>query len=173
MTEREKSAVEIEDVGALFRRYIVMVRGRALRILGNPALAEDVAQEVFVKYWRRRVAGGSEENTAAFLYRMSTNLALNHLRDSRRRRELNEGAQASPAEGQELCPEDLLAIRQILAKTPEDEARIASYYYLDGMDQDEIAALLSMQRRTVGRRLDRFHQRARRMLEKSRPAGGK
>jgi RNA polymerase sigma-70 factor (ECF subfamily) len=162
VTEQEQA-----DIGELFRRYVAMVRGRALRILGNPALAEDVAQEVFIRYLKRRRAGKVEENTAGMLYRIATNLALNTLRDRKRRREILEGARHELQPEQAQGPEDLLTLRQILARVPKEEARIASYYYVDGMEQDEIATLLDMERRTVGRRLERFRERARKYLRRS------
>jgi RNA polymerase sigma-70 factor (ECF subfamily) len=157
------------DIGTIYRRYIVMVRNRALRILKNPTLADDVAQEVFVRYLQHRRKGGREENPAGLLYRMATNMSLNHLRDTRRRQELLDQAGANPHGKGFQAPDESLVLRQLLAKVSKKEARIASYYYLDDMEHKEIAELLSINRRTVGRRLERFRRHARRLLEVSEP----
>ncbi len=152
------------DIDALYRKYIVMVRQRAQRILHNSELSEEVAQEVFIKFIKHRQSGQNADDPAALLYRMVTNLALNHLRDRRRRKELWEMNQEFMKNTESSKVETELAIRQVLAKTPLAEAEIASYYYLDGMEQAEIAELLSMNRRTVGRRLESFCHRARKLL---------
>jgi DNA-directed RNA polymerase specialized sigma24 family protein len=41
---------------------------------------------------------------------------------------------------------------------------VAVYYYVDDMDQAEIAAVLGVSRRTIGYRLDRFREQAQRIL---------
>src|SRR5688572_9257155 len=108
-----------------------MVRGRAQRIIGNSASAQDVAQECFIRLIEFRRNGGADRDTAAFLYRTVTNLALNRLRDAKvRRAALDQIAPPSAPVGQSA--EDLIALRQVLALAHEEEAIIASYYYLDG-----------------------------------------
>jgi RNA polymerase sigma factor (sigma-70 family) len=153
--------IEAELVEA-YRKHLPLVRGRALRILGSPAAADDVTQEVFMRYLIYRRKGGHEAtHCAAFLYRMATHCALNSLRAAgrRHRREALE-APAPAATG----PEDGMAVRAVLARVPDELAQIAAYYYLDGLEHEEIATLLKMQRRTVGRRLEAFKARAREIL---------
>ncbi len=171
MNGLDKGSAPAEDVDTLYRRYIVMVRGRAGRILGNTAVAEEVAQEVFIRFLKRRRKGKDEQNPGGLLYRMATNLALNTLRDAKRRRELLQEHGSVLAGVDALAPAECLALRQCLSRVPREEARIASYYYLDGMEQEEIADLLAMPRRTVGRRLDKFRKRARSLLEADRQRG--
>jgi RNA polymerase sigma-70 factor (ECF subfamily) len=152
---------EAELIG-VYRTHLPLVRGRALRILGSPAAADDVTQEVFMRYLTYRRRGGHDpQNCAAFLYRMATHCALNSLRAASRRqkRETVEPLPAAPA-----APEDVLAVRTVLARVPEELAQIAAYYFLDGLEHEEIAQLLNMQRRTVGRRLEAFKAKAREIL---------
>jgi RNA polymerase sigma-70 factor (ECF subfamily) len=52
-------------------------------------------------------------------------------------------------------------VRQLLLEVPEQLREIAVYYYVDQMDQEEIAALLGVSRRTVGNRLEEFKAAAR------------
>jgi RNA polymerase sigma-70 factor (ECF subfamily) len=164
------------DISALYRRHVALVRGCALRILGEPAAAEDVAQEVFIRFLKHRERSGSERDTAAFLYRTSTHLALNRLRDARRRQGLHEAH--APDTGLEgaRSPEDGLALRKVLAEADPEQAQIAACYFIHGMEHEEIAELLGLPRRTVGRRLEKFRAHAERMLEgvprKEAPHGG-
>lgn len=152
--------VPAADFEQLYRHYVTLVRGRAQRILGNAAAAQDVAQEAFVRLIEYRARGGADRETAAFLYTVATNLALNRLRDGRRRQELLSTGFVADAPAAQ-SPEDRIVIRQLLAVCPEEDATIASYHYLDGLEHEEIAQLLGLERRTIGRRLERFRAFAR------------
>ena len=70
----------------LFDRYHETVRGRIARIVRDPDAAEDVAQEVFLRVWTRAGQWGGRGAVRAWLLRIATNLALNHLRSRRRSR---------------------------------------------------------------------------------------
>lgn len=153
------------EIDGVYRAHIAMVRGRARRLLGHQSAAEDAAQEAFMRLMR---VGAGLENPAGFLYRTVTNLCLNLLRDKKRQRELLElhGAEAAPGPAAGP-PDEALVLRKVLAAAPEEEALIAAYYFVDGLEHAEIAELLSMERRTVGRRLERFRARARALLEEA------
>lgn len=149
----------------LYRQHLTLVRGRALRVLGQAAAADDVAQEVFMKYLQHRQRGGAApDNTAAFLYTMATRCALNYLRGGGRRDKHEHRAYQEAATVAQTGSDDLLIVRDLLSRVPEREALLASYYYLDGLEHEEIAALLDMPRRQVGRGLEAFRARARRLL---------
>src|SRR2546421_10968294 len=59
------------------------------RMCHNQAVAEELAQEVFLRVYRSRKSYAAEAKFTTWLYRIATNLALNHIRDMR-----NERAQA-------------------------------------------------------------------------------
>jgi RNA polymerase sigma-70 factor, ECF subfamily len=61
------------------RRYQDMVYGVAVRLLGNPAEAEDVAQTVFLKAFQRFDALGASHSAAGWLKTVTRNACLNHL----------------------------------------------------------------------------------------------
>jgi RNA polymerase sigma-70 factor (ECF subfamily) len=153
------------DISTLYRRHVALVRNCALRILGEPAAAEDVAQEVFIRFLRHRDRGGDERDTAAFLYRTSTHLAINRLRDARRRNTLHEAHVPQEEPESPRSPEDGLMLRKVLAEADEEQAQIAACYFIHGMEHEEIATLLGIPRRTVGRRLEKFREHAERMLQ--------
>jgi RNA polymerase sigma-70 factor (ECF subfamily) len=64
---------------AFVREYQDMVFGTAVRLLGNPAEAEDVAQSVFLKAFERFDSIGASPAAAGWLKTVATNLSLNHL----------------------------------------------------------------------------------------------
>lgn len=158
------SWVEVETrLLAIYRECSVLVQRRAARILGSESAGQDVTQHVFMKVLADLQAGTDIRNASAYCYRSATNLALNWLRDAHRRNELLTQQRMSE-HVEDLAGEGSLLVRQIIAQCAEAEAMVASYFYLDGLDQTEIAALLGWSRRTVNRRLERFNERARRML---------
>lgn len=73
---------------ALFRRYAPRLRVRLQRIVQDPVAVEDLLQEAFFRVWTRADGYQSRGPVAAWLYRIAANVALNHLRTARRRREL-------------------------------------------------------------------------------------
>lgn len=157
MGNQPDALAEPTDVGTLYRRYVTMVRSRAREILRNDADAQDLAQEVFVKFLKHRKQGGSERQVAGLLFCMTTNLALNRIRDRKRRGQLLERHRQvlEPTSG---SSELGLDARTILGLVSYEVAQVAIYYYVDGMDQQEISDLTGIPRRTVSRRLEKFRQ---------------
>lgn len=108
-------------------------------------------------------AGVVIQHPGAYCYKAATNLALNWLRDSRRRDELL--GQQNWLDTEPANQEENMLVRQIIARCEDEEdAVVASYHYLDGLDQTEIAKLLGTSRRSVNRRLERFNEHARGVL---------
>jgi RNA polymerase sigma-70 factor (ECF subfamily) len=64
---------------AFVRRYQDMVFATAVRLLGNPAEAEDVSQTVFLRAFQRFDAIGSSPAAAGWLKTVTRNACLNHL----------------------------------------------------------------------------------------------
>lgn len=155
------------DVSALYRRYVTLVRRRCARLVGDNAHAEDLTQEVFVSYFERLRRGEAADNPAAWLYRIATNRALNALRDSKRRTAILAAERQTDA----ATPshDARLDVRRVLADVDPELATIAIYYYVDGMDQQEISEVLDIHRRTVSRRLEDFRVAAQKAFARSTP----
>src|SRR5438270_9216106 len=66
-----------------YRRPLVSFMYRMAR---NPAAAEDLAQEVFLRVYRSRATYQASAKFTTWLYRIATNLAVNHARDTRHER---------------------------------------------------------------------------------------
>jgi len=72
----------------LFSRHEQWVRTRLRSVLRDPDAAEDILQEVFVRVWEKASAWDSMGAARGWIYRITMNLAFNHLRARRRRSEL-------------------------------------------------------------------------------------
>src|SRR5258705_1239310 len=144
------------DVERLYRAYGPVVRRRARAILGDDQLAQDVMHEVFVKALQDVDGFRGEASPTTWMYRITTNACLNLLRDRATRarllaREVRDGT-ITPAPAANAR----LEIQRIFDRVPAELCAIAIYYFIDQMNQDEIAAIAGVSRRTVGNRLDEF-----------------
>lgn len=144
---------------ALYRKHGRMVFRRARGLLaGDVQAAHDAVQDVFLRALGARAEFESAASPVAWLCKVTTNHCLNRVRDAHRRRELLETH--GPAGDESVTAptaEHRLALTDLLGRVPEELGEIAIYYYMDQMNQDEIAALLGVSRRTVGHRLEEFH----------------
>src|SRR5258706_8736533 len=70
---------DVPQFEAFVRRYQDMVYGTAVRVLGNPAEAEDAAQTVFLKAFQRFDEVGASPAAAGWLKTTTRNICLNHL----------------------------------------------------------------------------------------------
>jgi RNA polymerase sigma-70 factor (ECF subfamily) len=78
------SAAELaEYFERLFVEYRAAILNYLYRVVGDSATAEDLTQDAFTRAWRARDQLGLVENPRAWLYRIATNAARDHLRRRR------------------------------------------------------------------------------------------
>lgn len=151
-------------VSDLYRKYGSVIYSRCRRLLKDDALAEDATQEVFVRVMRHIQSAPDDQAALAWIYRISTNYCLNQIRDRSRQaepvEELPDPGGAHPEEG--LLDRDLAM--QLVSRAPEALRAPAILYYLDGMEQEQIARTLGISRRTVINRLNDFMSRSKKFL---------
>jgi RNA polymerase sigma factor (sigma-70 family) len=135
----------------LYRRYSGSVFRRACLLMDD----RDAGQDVFLRAFEARVEFTAAPSSLGWLYRVTTNLSLNRLRDARRRRELLKRTWNSESATRPTT-ETALIVRALLDQVPEDIQEMAVHYFVDQMSQDEIALLMSVPRRTIGYRLEQF-----------------
>jgi RNA polymerase sigma-70 factor (ECF subfamily) len=124
------------EIDALYRQYGPSVLRRARAILGNEAAAKDALQEVFIRAIRAGDGFRGEASPMTWLYRVTTNLCLNQLRDHARRAELLAENAPPPGEGAAVPGHDeRLTVARVLARLPEELREIAVYYFVDQMNQ--------------------------------------
>jgi RNA polymerase sigma-70 factor (ECF subfamily) len=148
------------SIEALYRAYGPSVLRRAQAILREEQAARDALQEVFVRVLKGGYELRDDASPMTWLYRVTTNYCLNVLRDRGRRDvALSRNGPANAIEAP--VAEDRYAVSEILARVPNELAEVAIYYYVDQMNQDEIAEMMGVSRRTIGNRLEAFREAAR------------
>ena len=128
-----------------------------------------MVQEVFLRAVTHGAGFRGESSPLTWLYRISTNLCLNRLRDKKQQLPIELFAQVLPERG--AGPERMAQARQAAAALLDGlDARTQAavvYRYLDGMTQDEIAEVTGWSRRTLGKKLRAFEERAAQLKEKA------
>jgi len=176
--ERDQHAFAV-----LYDRYVDLVYSAAYRILGDPGLAEDTTQDVFVRLWRRPETFIAERGRfISWLMSVTRNRALDEVRARGRRWKREGGPLGDPVESAEpvfhaaaLDPgataelnEERLAVRRALNELPPEQRRALELAYFGGLTQQEIAAVLREPLGTIKTRIRLGMQKLRRCLERGR-----
>jgi RNA polymerase sigma factor (sigma-70 family) len=128
-----------------------------VRITGDPAEAEDLALETFLRFYRQPPRSGEGYNPGGWLYRVATNLGLRSIRSDKHRQfyEMSAGKDAledppetRPAQILEKKEEHLLT-RQALAKMNPRRAEMLVLRY-SGMSYKDIAKSRGVSPTSVG-----------------------
>ena len=148
----------------LFFEEYARVAAIANRILGDPAMAEDVAQDVFLDV-HRRFGDNPGAKAAAWARTAAAHTALNVIRSNRRRagREERFAAKPSMAHDPQAAVESAetnRAVRAALGRIPRRQATVLALRY-SGLSYAEIASTLGIGVNAVGTRLRRAEARLR------------
>jgi len=149
----------------LYAHHYETVFRAALRVTGNPADAEDVLQTVFLRVLAR---GGDVEGVvlpAAYFRRAAVNAAVDVLR----RRELHaESAYDDLASHAAVQPPLLLKerLRRALVALDSEDASLFLLRHVEGLSNEELAAMFRIERNNVAVRLHRIRRRLQTEMEK-------
>jgi len=161
-----------------FRNPLIGFMNRMAR---NQGVAEELAQEVFLRVYRSRQTYAAEAKFSTWLYRIATNLALNHLRDTRHEKVdmnlcLDEPDQetgrfpdvaekALTVEENLLLRERALAIRRQVESLPERQRLAVLMHKYQAMDYREISRVLKLSESATKSLLFRAYQTLREKLK--------
>lgn len=161
-----------------FRRSIL---GFMYRMSHNAAVAEELAQEVFLRVYRSRQTYNAEAKFSTWLYRIASNLAVNHARDTKYERpensvsldEPNEESGASldlpdrrtNVEQDMLREERLQAIRRHIEALPERQRMAVLMHKYQEMDYRQIGEVLKLSESATKSLLFRAYETLRERLK--------
>jgi len=168
--ERDRVAIRAvargsgDAVAELYDRYGATVYGLALRVLGQPDLAEEVVQDVFAQVWRE--AGrydASRSTVAGWMVMLTRTRAIDRLRARQARPDLTAAVDTSMAvplastertpESTTIVAEDTRIVRGALAQLPDQFRSLIELAYYEGLTHSEIAARTGIPLGTVKTRL--------------------
>jgi RNA polymerase sigma-70 factor, ECF subfamily len=151
------------------------------RMVHNQAVAEELAQEVFLRVYRSRETYRAEARFSTWVYRIATNLGVNHARDTRHERsastiyldETDTETGTTPdvpdltpsAEANILRRERMNAIRQHVLSLPERQQSAVLMHKYEGMDYKQIGEVLKLSESATKSLLFRAYQTLREKLK--------
>ena len=165
----------------LIQKYRKPIIHFMYRMVRNQAVAEELAQEVFLRVYRSRETYRAEARFSTWLYRIATNLGVNHARDNRHERTAStvyldetdsetgttpDVADSTPgAEAIMLRRERLNAIRQHVMALPERQRMAVLMHKYEGMDYRQIGDILKLSESATKSLLFRAYQTLREKLK--------
>jgi RNA polymerase sigma factor (sigma-70 family) len=157
----------------LFYEEYPKVVAIAYRVLADRMAAEDVAQDVFIKFHRR--LSPDSERAAGWLHAAAVHSALNVIRGERRRAQRETAHALDPAHSPVASPERLVEeaavrreVRQALRKLPQRTAALLMLRY-SGLSYAEVATALRIKVGNVGTLLRRAEEALRKEVNRATP----
>jgi RNA polymerase sigma-70 factor (ECF subfamily) len=164
---------------SLVQRYRDDLIGYLYRMVENRSVAEDLAQETFLRAYRSRAGYRPTAKFTTWLYSIAIRLALNWLRDNRGRRlepiegEYKDGRPRELADRAPLADQALIAahrvrsVRRALAELPERQRTVVLMHKYQDMTYEEIATALGCSSQAVKSMLFRAHTNLRHKLSEA------
>ena len=150
----------------VFEEHRGLLTGVAYRVLGSVGDAEDVVQDVLLRYLDTAPALDGPEHEKAWLLRVAANLCKNRLRDAAAHRtdELSETLAAEERE-------DLSYVWTAVKALPEAQREAVHLFYYEGYPTAQIAEILGRKESTVRSDLRRARMQLRDLLKEDDDAG--
>ncbi|MCH9672231.1 MAG: sigma-70 family RNA polymerase sigma factor [Gammaproteobacteria bacterium] len=170
------------DCEKLAREHTGWMLGVALRLVKERSVAEDVVQEAWVAAFRALPSFRGESKIKTWLYRITVNAALNHLRTTQRRAEVpiddlapqfdDQGCRIEAPWPQLNPVETYLENERLrglliskLAELPQSYREVFRLRLVEGLDTREVAELLNLSEANVKVRLHRARAALKTLLE--------
>ncbi len=167
----ELSLKTSESFDEAMRLYIPMVYAIVLERLGNAADAEDVTQEVFIRYYKADKTFESEEHRRFFLIRVAVNCSNSFAKSSwHRHRSLCDpddiiGLLGDNADETAEENERKRAVLEAVMKLPEKYRTAVHLFYYEDLSIAEIAEITGEKENTVKSHLSRAREKLKRLLK--------
>ncbi|WP_252263823.1 RNA polymerase sigma factor [Paracidobacterium acidisoli] len=172
-----------DDAGfnILIEKYRKPIIHFMFRMVHNQAVAEELAQEVFLRVYRSRQTYRAEARFTTWLYRIATNLGVNHARDTKHERAAQnvyldqpdpetgttpDVADSRPTVEYEIVRDERMrAIRQHVMALPERQRTAVLMHKYQGLDYREIGEVLKLSESATKSLLFRAYQTLREKLK--------
>jgi RNA polymerase sigma-70 factor, ECF subfamily len=135
----------------LYRQHAGRLYSVACRMVGNPSDAEDLLQEIFLAAHRKLDSFRGESALGTWLYRLATNLCLDHLRSKTARSgqltsALDDERELADAGSRGLADQALtrMDLERALAQLPEGCRAAFVLHDIEGLEHREVAEALGI-----------------------------
>jgi RNA polymerase sigma-70 factor (ECF subfamily) len=161
---------DTEAFSELARRHELSVYNLSLRFMRNPSLAEDMAQEAFLKAYQKIGKFRRESQFSTWLYRIACNVCLSELQKRKRRGELSLAYRPEPSDPSVAASlpqaEEAELIRKCVAKLPRRYAEAITLFYLQECSYEEVAEIMEIPIGTLKTWLHRARKQLRGIVQR-------
>jgi len=133
-----------QAMAAIYDRYSRIVYSVALRVLRDPAAAEDVLQDVFLGLWRQPESFvASRGSLGGWLAVVARNRAIDSLRRKRPSEQIEDVYLASPVSLADEADRNAMMkrARAVIMRLPLEQRKTLEMAYFDGLTHSEIAEI--------------------------------
>jgi len=157
----------------LYADHHQMVRNVLFNMVDEPSL-EDLTQEVFVRVWTGLPRFASRSSVKTWIYRVTLNAAIDHLRRRALRPLLHASntesfieSATSPSRMDEISDDRQALIQKALQEMDELHRGVVVLAYFEEQSLDDIARILEIPLGTVKSRLHSAKKKLKHILERS------
>ncbi len=156
-----------EAFSELVRRHQHVVFNVSYRFMRDSALAEDMAQEAFLKAFRLLKGFRGDCAFSTWMYRVTCSVCLTELNRRKRRNEVEQELQreVSTSEDPMENPDMPELIRRCVKRLPDRYVQIVTLYYLKGVSYEEIAQVMNVPMGTLKTWMFRARKQLRGVVE--------
>lgn len=165
----KRNSLRAEDY-EMIEKYSLMVYRMAYSMVKSPQDADDIHQEVFLKYLGKRPDFESDGHAKAWFLRVTMNMAKNLWKTAWRQKVVSLGEIDREEETEPIQEEDKLI--ETVKKLSWKYRVVIHLFYYEEYSLEEIAALLKEKPSTVRTRLTRARQKLREMLKEDEYVSG-
>ncbi|MBD5461240.1 MAG: sigma-70 family RNA polymerase sigma factor [Lachnospiraceae bacterium] len=159
----DKKSLRADDLEVI-KKYSDMVYRMAFSLLKNRYDAEDIHQDVFVQYLKKRPKFENSEHERAWFLRVTVNLCRNFWKKAWRQREVGlveEELDGRTAAGAEETEDEIIGL---VKRLPRKYRIVIHLFYYEELSTEEIAKVLGMKPSTVRTQLTRAREKLKVLL---------
>lgn len=157
MVQKSLCADDLDMIG----RYSDMVYRMAYSLLKHRQDAEDIHQEVFLKYLRKKPAFESAEHEKAWFLRVTINLCKNHWKTAWKQKVVSFVEE----DFAEAAEEETDVLIEVVKRLPQKYRAVIHLFYYEELSVDEISGILGAKPSTVRTQLTRARGKLKELLK--------
>jgi RNA polymerase sigma-70 factor (ECF subfamily) len=166
------AAGDVDAFGRLYELHRRRVYSLCLRMMGNPADAEDMTQEVFMQVYRKIGSFRGEAAFTTWLHRLTVNQVLMHFRKRNVRLEMTtteeddmkDVVEPGTDRPQTMPVVDRIALEQAVAQLPPGYRTVFILHDVEGYEHEEIGQILDCSVGTSKSQLHKARMKLRKIL---------
>jgi RNA polymerase sigma-70 factor (ECF subfamily) len=155
-----------EGFQKLYETYKTYVYSLCLRMTHNPALSEDLTQDVFFQVWKKISSFKGNSQFRTWLHRVAVNAVLMHIRQRNRRihtismeESFLPEADSEPSTTISLDMEDRISLQTVIRRLPPEPREVLTLHEIEGYCHRDISNLMGISSRVSKSQLQRARLR--------------